>query len=101
MNLASNLVGGGLVSEFDFQTYKSRYVLLKTGLEHLTTSVAELQKNLDQMKAAAGTEVKTNNSEDLRNLIANLEQRRSELEQMSSTAVVLTAPIDGIVTWIH
>ena len=101
MNLASNLVGGGLVSEFDFQTYKSRYALLKTGVEQLTTSVAELQKNLDQMKAAAGTEVKTNNSEDLRNLIANLEQRRSQLEQMSSTAVVLTSPIDGIVTWIH
>src|SRR5688500_13418905 len=101
VNLASNLVGSGLVSEFDFQTYKSRYALLKTDVEHLTGSVAELQKNLEQMKAAAGTEVKTNNTEELRKLIGDLEQRRKQLEEMSTSAVLLTAPIDGIVTWIH
>lgn len=101
VNLASNLLGSGLVSEFDYQTYLSRLALLKAGIEHLTDSIAELDENLGQMKAAGEGLVQTNSTQQLRGLLAELEQRRADLETMTSTPVVLTAPIDGIVTGIH
>jgi multidrug resistance efflux pump len=101
VNLASNLVGSGLVSEFEYQTYLSRLALLKAGVEHLTDSVAELKENLDHMKVAESGQTQTNNTRQLSDLLADLEQRRSELEQMTSLPVTLTSPIDGTVMGIH
>ena len=99
--LASNQMKSGLVSEFEYQTYLSRSKLLKSSVEQLTQSVAELEKNLGQMKAASQGNTETNSAGRLKELMADLEQRRSELEQMTTTPITLTSPIDGIVMGIH
>jgi len=99
--LSSNLLKTGLVSEFDFQTYLSRFALLKADIEHLTESISEFEGNIDQMKNLGDSVTETNNTQQLRTLLADLETRRTALETMTSTPVILTSPIDGIVTGIH
>lgn len=101
VTLASNSVGSGLVSQFDYQTYLSRLALLKAGIDHLSKSTAELENNLERMKAVGDSATPTNNAAALRTLLTDLEKRRSELETVTSAPVILTSPIDGIVTGIH
>jgi multidrug resistance efflux pump len=101
VTLASNLLGGGLVSEFDYQTYLSRFALLKADIEHLTNSISEFERNLEQMKPLALGVTQTNSTRQLRDLLTDLEERRKALEAMTSTPVTLTSPIDGVVTGIH
>jgi multidrug resistance efflux pump len=101
VNLASNLLGSGLVSEFDYQSYLSRFALLKADIEHLTESVVELEQNLERIRAIGEHTIQTNNTAQLRTLLADLEDRRKELESASAVPVILTSPIDGIVMGIH
>ena len=101
VNLASNLLGSGLVSEFDYQTYLSRFALLKADIDHLTQSIAEFEKSLERLKAVGEHTIQTNNTAALRQLLADLEKRRKNLESVSDTPVILTSPIDGIVTGVH
>jgi multidrug resistance efflux pump len=91
----------GLVSDFDYQSYLSRFNILKTDIEHLTKSISEFERNLEQMKSLGQTITETNNTQQLRQLLADLEQRSTALEAMTSTPVTLISPIDGVVTGIH
>jgi multidrug resistance efflux pump len=101
VNLASNQLKSGLGSEFDYQNYLGRSKLLKSSIEQLTKSVADLEKNLETMKAASQGNTDTNSAADLRKLLADLEKRRVELEQMTTTPITLKSPIDGVVMGIH
>lgn len=101
VTLASNLLGSGLVSEFDYQTYLSRFALLKADIEHLSQSVAELEQNLERIKTIGDHTIQTNNTASLRTLLADLEMRRKELESASTVPLLLTSPIDGVVIGIH
>lgn len=101
VTLSSNLVRDRLLSELDYQAYLSRFAVLKADIEHLTKSIAEFERDLDQMKSVGQGVTQTNSTQQLRDLLADLEQRRSALEAMTSTPVTLTSPIDGVVTGIH
>ena len=101
VNLASNQLKSGLGSEFAYQTYLSRSKLLKSSIEQLTKSVADLEKNLETMKAASQGNTETNSAGRLREMLADLEKRRVELEGLTTTPIIVRSPIDGVVMGIH
>lgn len=99
-NLASNLVQKSLVSEFDHQVYLQRMAILKSDIEVLTKTVSDLESTLNHLKFAAEGNTNTN-ARALNDVLTDLEKQRVSLERMATTPVALTAPIDGVVSFIH
>ncbi|MGZ8899956.1 MAG: HlyD family secretion protein [Limisphaerales bacterium] len=100
VNLSSNLVGNGLVTQFDHQGYLQRMAVLKADIEVLSKTVADLEQTLDSLKFAAQGNTNSN-ARSLGNVLADLEQQRIALETMATTPVALPSPMDGVVSFIH
>lgn len=99
--LALNLQESQLLSQTEVDAYARVYLPLKAKVEETEKMVGELEQ---QLEATAGlgrfSELESQEAA-LRDTLASLEEQRQALESLFAESIVLTAPIDGVVTFIY
>jgi multidrug resistance efflux pump len=101
MKLASNLLTEKIVSEFDYHTIASRVDVLKAEIKHLAGITLELKQKLEDSQSLGDFSQTSTNAAALKETLDRLTQERKNLETLQSSAILLTAPIDGVITSIE
>jgi multidrug resistance efflux pump len=96
--LSSNLLREKIVSEFDYHGFVSTLDALKAQVSQLTTNLAEMEAKLASSRALSELASTGDAAKTIGAKLSALRAEQVRLESLSTEALVLRAPIDGIVS---
>jgi len=90
-----------IISEIDLHALETRVDVLNSQIKHLSATTADLEKRLQDTQQLGELAVGATNNIQIEETLNRLAAQRKKLESVQKSAILLRAPINGIVSTIQ